>query len=254
MRYIAANAELLKSIRGRGTHLLGRIRWLSTGSEARFLASPSANPAGIKERGLIRLRAHALLKVIAVSVAASAAFAPTAVAQNGGMVPAVGGTPAPTAIPLTPLTPGPTAKVIKTAGPMKGLASPPAAAPPQVQNAIWAANQIIGKPYKYGGGHKSFRSISSGYDCSSTVSWALNGAGARFLDTPLDSGRFMKWGEAGPGAWFTVYTNPSHAFLVVAGLRLDTSAAEDPGGRKGPRWRPKLRKTKGFKARHPLGF
>jgi hypothetical protein len=167
----------------------------------------------------------------------------------------MGTTPAaPVTVPVTPLTPGSKAKIIKTAGPMKGLASPPAIAPPQVQNAVWAANQIIGKPYKYGGGHKSFRSISSGYDCSSTVSWALNGANAGFLETPLDSSSFLKWGEKGKGAWFTVYTNPSHAFLVVANLRLDTSAAEDPGGKKGPRWRPKLRKTKGFKARHPLGF
>jgi hypothetical protein len=155
---------------------------------------------------------------------------------------------------VTPLAPGTKAKLIKTAGPMKGLASPPAAAPPQVQNAVWAANQIIGKPYRYGGGHSSFRSISSGYDCSSTVSWALNGAGAGFLATPLDSSSFLKWGERGTGAWFTVYTNPSHAFLVVAGLRLDTSAAGDPHGKKGPRWRPTLRKTKGFKARHPLTF
>ena len=174
------------------------------------------------------------------------------------MAPAAGGmgtTPAaPVTVPVTPLTPGSKAKIIKTAGPMKGLASPPAIAPPQVQNAVWAANQIIGKPYKYGGGHKSFRGVSSGYDCSGTVSWALNGAGAGFLATPLDSSSFLKWGEKGKGAWFTVYTNPGHAFLVVAGLRLDTSAAGDPGGIKGPRWRPKLRKTKGFKARHPIFF
>ena len=75
-------------------------------------------------------------------------------------------TPAATVTP-TPLVPGVTAKIIKK-GPQQGLASPPAGAPVQVQNAIWAANQIIGKPYKYGGGHKSFRTISSGYDCSST--------------------------------------------------------------------------------------
>src|SRR3954454_14132193 len=29
----------------------------------------------------------------------------------------------------------------------------PANAPPEVQNAITAANKIVGKPYKYGGGH-----------------------------------------------------------------------------------------------------
>lgn len=203
------------------------------------------------------MRARALLNVIAVSAVATAAFAPSALAQDAGGVaaPTGGMGTATTPAPVTPtaLVPGITAKIIKT-GPQKGLASPPAGAPVQVQNAIWAANQIIGKPYKYGGGHKTFRTISAGYDCSSTVSWALNGAGAGFLATPLDSSSFMKWGEKGPGVWFTVYTNPSHAFLIVAGLRLDTSAAEDPGGKKGPRWRPVLRKTKGFKARHPLAF
>jgi hypothetical protein len=42
--------------------------------------------------------------------------------------------------------------------------------------------------------------------------------------------------------------------VVIAGLRLDTSAAGDPSGDKGPRWRPVLRSTRGFKARHPEGL
>ena len=33
----------------------------------------------------------------------------------------------------------------------------------------------------------------------------------------------MKWGEKGKGAWITVFTNPGHAYVVIAGLRLDTS-------------------------------
>ncbi len=41
---------------------------------------------------------------------------------------------------------------------------------------------------------------------------------------------------------------------MIAGLRLDTSAAGDPADRSGPQWRPVLRSTKGFKARHPEGF
>ena len=64
----------------------------------------------------------------------------------------------------------------------------------------------------------------------------------------------MRWGAKGAGTWFTIYTNPGHAFAVIAGLRLDTSAAGDPAGGKGPRWRPVLRSTKGFTARHPVGF
>jgi peptidoglycan hydrolase-like protein with peptidoglycan-binding domain len=51
----------------------------------------------------------------------------------------------------------------------------PADAPQQVQDAIAAANRIVGKPYKYGGGHGTWN--DSGYDCSGTVSYALHGAG-----------------------------------------------------------------------------
>ena len=131
-----------------------------------------------------------------------------------------------------------------------GKAAAPADAPEAVQQAIAAANQIIGRPYIYGGGHKSF--LSRGYDCSGTVSFALHGGS--LLSSPLDSSSFLKWGAAGQGDWITVYTNPGHAFVVIAGLRLDTSAAGDPHGGKGPRWRPTLRSTSGYKARHPLGF
>ena len=59
---------------------------------------------------------------------------------------------------------------------------------------------------------------------------------------------------AARGQWITVYTNPGHAFAVIAGLRLDTSAAGDRSGLKGPRWRPVLRSTSGFHRRHPVGF
>jgi cell wall-associated NlpC family hydrolase len=132
-----------------------------------------------------------------------------------------------------------------------GKAYPPVDAPIEVKEAIWAANEIVGKPYKYGGGHAKVK--DTGYDCSGTVSYALLGGG--LLDgTPLDSSSFMKWGDPGQGDWVTVYTNPGHAYVVIAGLRLDTSAAGDPSGNSGPQWRPVLRSTKGFKARHPEGF
>jgi hypothetical protein len=132
-----------------------------------------------------------------------------------------------------------------------GLAAAPELAPQPVKDAIAAANAIIGKPYVYGGGHTlAFR--SRGYDCSGTVSYALHGGG--LLSRPLDSGSFMRWGLKGPGTWITVYTNPGHAFAVIAGLRLDTSPAGDRSGLRGPRWRPVLRTTTGFRARHPLGF
>jgi hypothetical protein len=140
-----------------------------------------------------------------------------------------------------------------------GLAYAPAGAPLAVQEAIWAANTIVGKPYIYGGGHRSFK--STGYDCSGTVSYALHAGG--LLDSPLDSGHFMRWGEKGKGLWITIYANRGHAYVILAGLRLDTSAAGMYGFKRakgshvlerGPRWRPASRSSKGYKARHPLGF
>ena len=47
----------------------------------------------------------------------------------------------------------------------------------------------------------------------------------------------MSWGSAGQGRWVTIFSNPEHAYMTVAGLRLDTSPAEDPTNRQGPRWR-----------------
>jgi len=132
-----------------------------------------------------------------------------------------------------------------------GKAYPPVDAPIEVKEAIWAGNEIVGMPYKYGGGHARLK--DSGYDCSGTVSYALLGGGL-LKGQPLDSSSFMSWGQAGQGSWVTVYTNPGHAYVVIAGLRLDTSAAGDPSGDSGPQWRPVLRSTKGFKARHPVGF
>ncbi len=131
-----------------------------------------------------------------------------------------------------------------------GQAAAPADAPVEVQQAIWAANRIIGMPYHYGGGHQRFE--DSGYDCSGTVSYALHGGG--LLRSPLDSGSFMSWGKSGRGAWITIFTNPGHAYTVIAGIRLDTSAADDPNGGSGPRWRPLRHSNAGFKVRHPSGL
>jgi cell wall-associated NlpC family hydrolase len=133
-----------------------------------------------------------------------------------------------------------------------GTAAAPSLAPAAVQNAIWAANKIIGKPYRYGGGHRSFRTIASGYDCSGAVSQLLHGGD--LLNTPMDSVDLASWGQSGKGDWITVYTNPSHAYVEIAGVRLDTSAAGDLSNEKGPRWRPLLKSSKGYKKRHPVGL
>jgi hypothetical protein len=145
------------------------------------------------------------------------------------------------AIPPPPI-PGAVAKLAADGR----TAIPPAQAPDAVKRAIFAANAITSKPYRYGGGHRSFR--SSAYDCSGSVSYALHGGG--LLDSPLDSRAFSRWGLRGRGQWITVYTNPGHAFVVIAGLRFDTSGA----GESGPRWRLEARSSRGYRARHPEGF
>jgi cell wall-associated NlpC family hydrolase len=128
----------------------------------------------------------------------------------------------------------------------EGLAVAPADAPEEVQAIIAAGNKIASKPYKYGGGHGRWR--DSGYDCSGSVSYALHGAG--LLSAPLDSGSFMSWGDGGRGTWVTIYTNPSHAYMVVAGLRFDTSARKVSGSR----WSETMRSSRGYRVRHPEGF
>lgn len=122
----------------------------------------------------------------------------------------------------------------------------PATAPAQVRDAILAANKLVDMPYRYGGGHGSFE--DSGYDCSGTVSFALHGAG--LLDAPLDSTGLTAFGADGPGQWMTTYANAGHAYMVIAGLRLDTSGS----GEEGPRWRPVSRPADGYTVRHPQGL
>ena len=131
-----------------------------------------------------------------------------------------------------------------------GLARSPAGSPAAVRSVLRAGNKLQLFPYRYGGGHEDF--VDTAYDCSGTVSYALHGA--RLLDEPLDSTALMEWGEDGPGAWISIYANPEHTYLVVAGLRLDTSAVDDPDGESGPRWRSAPRDPSGFTVRHPPGL
>ncbi len=131
-----------------------------------------------------------------------------------------------------------------------GLAAAPMSAPAAIQEIIWAGNQLIGLPYIFGGGHASF--ISPGYDCSGTVSFALHGAD--LLASPEDSSEFMAWGSHGHRALGDDLLQPGHAYMTVAGLRLDTSAADDPTNQQGPRWRPLRPSNGGFTVRHPLGL
>jgi hypothetical protein len=136
-----------------------------------------------------------------------------------------------------------------------GRAIAPTSAPSRVKRVIAAANRLVEKPYRYGGGHKPFgRRLDNGYDCSGAVSYALYGG--RFLRSPLPSGALMNWARNGPGRWITVYAHGGHAYVVVAGLRFDTSMRDPdaPGPRTGPRWSKSLRKSKAFVARHPARY
>jgi cell wall-associated NlpC family hydrolase len=114
-----------------------------------------------------------------------------------------------------------------------GKAIPPSDAPSRVVGVIEAANRIAkGKDYCYGGGHSSFKSRC--YDCSGSVSYALHGG--RLIDQPMDSRGFMRWARRGKGKWITVFANGGHAFMVVAGLRFDTSMTRGAG----PGWSKRL--------------
>ena len=122
----------------------------------------------------------------------------------------------------------------------------PSAAPQEVKDAIAAANRITSKPYRYGGGHGRWE--DSGYDCSGAVSYALHGGG--LLGRARDSSGFESYGDAGAGEWISVYANSGHAYVVIAGLRFDTSGR----GEEGPRWRPEKRSARGYVVRHPKGL
>jgi hypothetical protein len=115
-----------------------------------------------------------------------------------------------------------------------------------VRQIIEAGNEIATKPYKYGGGHARWN--DTGYDCSGSVSYVLHAAG--LLETALPSGGFERWGEPGRGTWITVRANAGHAYLIVAGLRFDTSARK----RTGNRWSEQMRSARGFRGRHPEGL
>ena len=128
-----------------------------------------------------------------------------------------------------------------------GKAVAPDDAPDEVKAIIAAGNRIYNKPYRYGGGHGKWK--DTGYDCSGSVSYALHGAG--LLSSPLDSTSFESWGSSGAGNWVTIYANSGHAYMVVAGLRFDTSGASARGG---TRWTEEMRSSSGYVVRHPNGL
>lgn len=153
-------------------------------------------------------------------------------------------------IPALPVSKTPTVRGKVAMIRRNGLAAVPKGAPARVRAIITAANQIIGKPYKWGGGHG--RLFDTGYDCSGSVSYALIRSG--LLGYPMVSGSLAHWGAKGKGEYVTIYANRGHVYMEVAGLRLDTSSVGDPAGKSGVRWRPPIGKRFGFAVRHIAGL
>lgn len=143
---------------------------------------------------------------------------------------------------------GLTGRVTKATLTPDGLAIAPTDAPAVVQQMINAGNQIAHLPYRFGGGHATYEDTA--YDCSGSLSFVFIEAG--ILSTPVDSSQLMTMGDSGPGKWVTIYANPGHTFMYVAGLRFDTVALATTGSR----WSngPPEEGTSGFVVRHPPGL
>jgi hypothetical protein len=141
----------------------------------------------------------------------------------------------------------------------------PNEAPPVVQAMIIAGNELQELPYG-ASGHPDPRGADS-EDCSSTVNYVLYRSGVRPIaeilrDNPLAQD-YMDWGEPGPGRWVTIYATiapTDHVFVVIAGLRLDTSHnGTDVGPNRdedGPRWRilDHIPTWAHWSVRHPPGL
>jgi hypothetical protein len=145
------------------------------------------------------------------------------------------------------------------------LAFVPAEVPARVQAMVVAGNELQYLPYGPGG-HPDPRGASE-EDCSSTVNYVLYRSGVRPIteivgDNPLAQD-YVNWGAPGPGRWVTIYATASptaHVFIVIAGLRLDTSHnGTDIGPNRdedGPRWRvyDGIPNWARWSVRHPPGL
>lgn len=117
--------------------------------------------------------------------------------------------------------------------------------PQAVHRIVGIANQIVDKPYKWGGGHQVL--FDNGFDCSGSISHVLYRSG--LLQHASTSAAFLRYGMPGPGNYVTLYVKPGHhVFMEVCGLRFDTSGQR---AGEGPRWRVPSRDRQGFYARHP---
>jgi hypothetical protein len=185
----------------------------------------------------------------------AAPLEPTAGSGAGGRVEGESPTP-------IEFIPGERAELDPTDG---HLAWIPEGVPTTVQAMIVAGNELQELPYGPDG-HPDPRGALD-EDCSSTVSYVLYRSGVRPIaeivrDNPLAQD-YVHWGDPGPGRWVTIYATDvpqPHVFIVIAGLRLDTSHnGTDVGPNKdedGPRWRilDEIPTWAHWSVRHPPGL
>lgn len=159
-------------------------------------------------------------------------------------------------IPL-PITPGTQTKILPS-----GLAAAGEAAPAAVKRMVAAGNRLASAAYLYGGAHGTpLSQLQPAYDCSSAVSYLLYWGGVLGRAYAEDSTELASYGQPGPGRYVSIYSNPAHAFIYVAGLRFDTVEAPeyDTGpnsGKPGPKWRvyPAVPAWSTWTVRHPAGL
>jgi hypothetical protein len=145
------------------------------------------------------------------------------------------------------------------------LALIPVGVPATVQEMLVAGNELQDLPYGPGG-HPDPRGAFQ-EDCSSTLNYVLYRSGVRpigeiLAQNPLAQD-YVSWGAPGPGRWVTIYAADvptPHVFIVIAGLRLDTSHnGTDVGPNRdedGPRWRilDHIPTWAHWSVRHPPGL
>jgi hypothetical protein len=189
--------------------------------------------------------AASTLGELPISVEAGAAPTISACTAVGGME----------GVPL-PLTAGVRTRILPS-----GLAAAGEEAPAAVRAMVAAGDRLYGTAYLYGGGHgPSLDTLQPAYDCSSAVSYLLHWGGV-LGTSAVDSTELESYGLSGPGRYVSIYANPAHAFMYVAGLRFDTveDAAYDSGpnsGKPGARWRvsPTVPGWAAWTVRHPPGL
>jgi hypothetical protein len=141
----------------------------------------------------------------------------------------------------------------------------PAGVPAVVEAMLVSGNELQSLPYGPGG-HPDPRGALE-QDCSSTVNYVLYRSGSRPIDEIIEKNPlaqdYVDWGAPGPGRWVTIYSTTSptdHTFIVIAGLRLDTSHdGTDAGPNRnedGPRWRvlDHIPTWAHWSVRHPPGL